>query len=64
MLGWVLGGAALWTVSAVGVARVLAAVISRADLDDPAVGAPPVPVPAPRDHEAACGCLLYPRAAG
>ena len=64
MVGWVLGGAALWMVSAAGVARVLGAVISRADLDDPAVGAPPVRVPAPRAPDAACGCLLDPRAVG
>lgn len=62
MLGWVLGGAALWMVTAVGVARVLGAVISRADLDDPAVGATPVLVPAPRIPGDAC--LLDPRAVG
>lgn len=62
MVGWVLGGAALWVVSAVGVARVLGAVISRADLDDPAVGAPPVLVPAPRVPDDAF--RLDPRAVG
>ncbi len=60
--GWVLGGAALWMVSAVGVARVLGAVISRADLDDPAVGAMPVFVPAPRVDDDAY--RLDPRAVG
>ncbi len=49
-------------VSAVGVARVLGAVISRADLDDPAVGARPVLVPVARVPDDAC--LLYPRAVG
>ncbi|MDN5934253.1 MAG: hypothetical protein L0I24_24805, partial [Pseudonocardia sp.] len=48
----------------VGVALVLGAVISRADRDDPAVGAPPVFVPGPRAHDVACGCLLDPRAVG
>lgn len=62
VLGWVLGAGALWLVSAVGVARVLGAVISRADLDDPA--ATPLRVPAQREHEPVCGCLLDPRAVG
>lgn len=56
VMGWVLGAGALWLVSAVGVARVLGAVISRADLDDPA--ARPLHVPALRDRE----CLLEQRA--
>jgi hypothetical protein len=62
VVGWVLGGGALWLVSAAGVARILGAVISRADLDDPAVT--PVVVPAQRIHEPACDHLPAPRAVG
>jgi len=48
VLAWVVGGAALWMVSAFGVATVLGQVIARADRDDPFVTSPPVFVPEQR----------------
>ncbi|GAA3235725.1 hypothetical protein GCM10017691_33350 [Pseudonocardia petroleophila] len=59
MLAWVVGGAAVWMVSAVGVAGVLGAVIARADREDPFVDDSRMLVPTQRTASPLCDCPVH-----